>query len=290
LAAEPTTTTGAPLPADAPDDAVFVARDLRYSYLGRFPALDGVSVDVRRGEMLALLGANGCGKSTLLKILDGLVTPDSGTLHAFGQEVTEESLEDEQFSQAFRSRVGFVFQNSDTQVFSPTVREEIAFGCLQLGMDRDETQARVDDVLAMLGITDLADRAPFQLSGGQKKKVAIGSVLVMNPEVLLFDEPTAALDPRTQGWLADLVVELNAAGKTIVYATHDLQVLHRIATRCLVFSEEHRVLRSGSTEEILADESLLLRANLVHDHDHAHTGTAGTTVHRHPHPPGSHHH
>src|SRR4029453_12925455 len=129
-------------------------------------------------------------------------------------QVTEDKLEDEQFNQGFRSRVGFVFQNSDAQVFSPSVREEIAFGCLQLGLDRDTTNARVDDVLAMLDTAALAGRAPFQLSGGQKKRVATASVLVMNPEVLLFDEPTAALDPRTQQWLIDLIVGLNAAGKT----------------------------------------------------------------------------
>src|SRR5664279_5497501 len=141
---------------------------LGFRYLDRYPALVDVSMDVRRGEKLALLGANGSGKSTLLKVLDGLVFPQTGTFHAFGSEVTEDTLEDEQMSAGFRSRVGFVFQNSDAQVFSPSVREEIAFGCLQLGMSRDETLARVDDVLSMLDITGLADRAPFQLSGGQK--------------------------------------------------------------------------------------------------------------------------
>jgi cobalt/nickel transport system ATP-binding protein len=148
----------------------------------------------------------------------------------------------------------------------------------------------VGDVLAMLGIEDLADRAPFQLSGGQKKKVAIASVLVMNPEVLLFDEPTAALDPRTQGWLTDLVAELNEAGKTIVYATHDLDVLRRIATRCLVFSEDHRVLHSGPPEQILDDTDLLLGANLIHAHAHTHTGPDGVVVHSHPHQASGHHH
>ena len=251
-------------PADAPAGAVFSCRDLRYSYLDRFPALDGVSLDVVAGEKLALLGANGCGKSTLLKVLDGLVFPTGGTFHAFGELVTEDTVEDEQFSKGFRSRVGFVFQNSDAQVFSPTVREEVAFGCLQLGMSQDETLARVEDVLAMLDIADLADRAPFQLSGGQKKRVAIASVLVMNPEVLLFDEPTAALDPRTQHWLAELLVELNRAGKTIVLATHDLDVLDLVADRALVFSEEHRIVGSGTPAEVLADRALLESVNLVH--------------------------
>src|SRR5207245_4662694 len=130
-------------------------------------------------------------------------------------------------NRGFRSRVGFVFQNSDAQVFSPTVREEIAFGPLSLGMEADAVAARVDDTLAMLDIAGLADRAPYQLSGGEKKRVAIASVLVMNPEVLLFDEPTAALDPRTRQWLIELIVELNAAGKTIVLATHELDTLDR---------------------------------------------------------------
>jgi cobalt/nickel transport system ATP-binding protein len=272
----------------AEPEPVFVCRDLGYAYLERFPALVGVSLDVYRGEKLALLGANGCGKSTLLKVLDGLVHPTSGTFHAFGSLVTEDNLEDEQFSRGFRSRVGFVFQNSDTQVFSPTVREEVAFGCLQMGMSPDEALGRVDDVLAMLDISALADRAPFQLSGGQKKRVAIASVLVMNPEVLLFDEPTAALDPRAQQWLTELIVELNSAGKTIVLATHDLDVLDRIADRCIVFTEEHTVAASGTPRDVLADRNLLLSVNLVHEHSHHHFGEDRVIVHSHEHS-GRHH-
>ncbi|GAA2396012.1 ABC transporter ATP-binding protein [Dactylosporangium salmoneum] len=243
---------------------VFECTDLHYSYLERFPALDGVSLRVGQGETVALLGANGCGKSTLLKLLDGLLFADRGTFTAFGEEVTEDKLEDEQFNHGFRARVGFVFQNSDAQVFSPSVREEIAFGCLQLGLDRATAAARVDDVLAMLDIADLADRAPFQLSGGQKKRVAIASVLVMNPEVLLFDEPTAALDPRTQFWLIELLEQLRAAGKTIVLATHDLDTLPDLADRCVVFSEQHRIVADAPTAEVLDDRGMLLSANLIH--------------------------
>jgi cobalt/nickel transport system ATP-binding protein len=239
-----------------------------YSYLGRFPALDGVSLTVRPGEMVALLGANGCGKSTLLKVLDGLVFPDAGSFHAFGAEVTEEALEDEQFNQAFRSRVGFIFQNSDAQVFSPTVRDEIAFGPLNMGMPAGQVEQRVRDTLDMLDIADLADRAPFQLSGGQKKRVAIASVLVMNPEVLLFDEPTATLDPRTQQWLMELIVELNRSGKTIVLATHDLEILDLLADRCVVLSESHRLVAEGPPGEILDNRALLLGVNLVHERSH----------------------
>jgi cobalt/nickel transport system ATP-binding protein len=260
-------------------DDLLVVDDVSYSYLDRFPALDKVSLTVRRGEKVALLGANGCGKSTLLKVVDGLVFPDSGTYRAFGSEVTEDNLEDEQFNQGFRGRVGFIFQNSDAQVFSPSVREELAFGPLNMGLPRDEVEARVADTLTMLDIHDLAERAPYQLSGGEKKRVAIASVLVMNPEVLLFDEPTAALDPRTQQWLMELIVELNQAGKTIVLATHDLDTLDVLADRCLVFSEEHRIVGEGAPAELLAERQLLLDVNLIHEHSHLHGAAVHTHVH-----------
>ncbi len=245
-----------------------------YAYLDRFAALNDVSLSVHRGERVALLGANGCGKSTLLKVLAGLLFPDTGTFTAFGSEVTEDALEDEQFNRGFRTRVGFIFQNSDAQVFSSTVRDELAFGPLNLGLAADEVEQRVHDTLTMLDITDLADRAPYQLSGGQKKRVAIASVLIMNPEVLLFDEPTAALDPRTQQWLIELIVELHNAGRTIVMATHDLETIDHLADRCVVFSEDHRFVGSGRPGEILADRELLLDVNLIHERTHLH----------HPHP------
>ena len=268
------------------EDELLVCSEVSYSYLDRYPALCSVSLSVRRGERLALLGANGSGKSTMLKVLDGLVFPSRGTYTAFGQPVTEDSLEDEQFSAAFRSRVGFVFQNSEAQLFSATVREEIAFGCLQLGLPAEEAAGRAQDVLELLEITDLAERAPFELSGGQKKRVAIGSVLVMNPDVLLFDEPTAALDPRTAAWLLELLAELHAAGKTIVLATHDLDNLGWLADRCVVFAEQHRIVADGSPAEVLADRAMLVGVNLLHEHSHWHHGQPAP----HSHPHGGHHH
>ena len=180
--------------------------------------------------------------------------------------------------------MGFVFQNSEAQVFSPTVREEIAFGPLQLGLPEEEVRRRTADLLEMLSIAGLADRPPYQLSGGEKKRVAIASVLATNPEVLLFDEPTAGLDPRTQDWLLGLMQDLHAAGKTIVCATHDLHVLEFVADRCVVFSEEHRIVADGPPAAIMADRALLLDVNLVHAHAHRH----GNVVHRHEHGPGHH--
>jgi cobalt/nickel transport system ATP-binding protein len=216
-------------------------REVGYAYLGRFPALDGVTLDIDAGERVALLGANGGGKSTLLKILAGLVFPDTGTYRAFGHEVTEAALEDVQFNEAFRSRLGFVFQHSDAQLFSPTVRDEVAFGPLNMGLDPVTVAARVDDLLQLLELEQLADRAPYQLSEGQKKRVAIASVLVMNPDTLLFDEPTAALDPGTQRWFLDLLDELGTAGKTLVVATHDHDTIERLGERRIVVGEDHRI-------------------------------------------------
>ena len=158
-----------------------------------------------------------------------------------------------------------MFQNSDAQVFSPTVREEIAFGPLNMGLPANEAAARVDDTLRMLEITELAGRAPYQLSGGEKKRVAIASVLAMNPEVLLFDEPTAALDPRTQQWVIELIAALHAAGKTVVLATHDLARLDELADRCVILSEAHSVAGGGTPDAVLGDLDLLRRVNLVHD-------------------------
>jgi len=228
------------LPSD-PEPQVLEVDQVSYAYLGRFPALDQVSLRIAAGERVALLGANGGGKSTLLKILAGLVFADSGQYRAFGQPVDEDVLEDEQFNEAFRSRLGFVFQNTDAQLFSPTVRDELAFGPLNMGLEPDQAAQRVDDLLDLLEIAHLADRAPYQLSEGQKKRVAIASVLVMNPEVLLFDEPTAALDPATQVWFLDLLDDLHRAGKTLVVATHDLATIDRLADRRIVLGEDHRI-------------------------------------------------
>lgn len=257
---------------------VFEVEAVQYEYEDA-AALAGVSLSVRPGESIALLGANGSGKSTLLKMLDGLVFPTAGSIRAFGQELSEQALRDEGFSTAFRRRVGFVFQNSDAQLFSPSVREEIAFGPLHLGLAPSEVEQRVTDTLHILGLEALGDRPPFHLSGGEKKKVALASVLAINPDVLLFDEPTAGLDPKTETFLARLIVQLLGAGKTVITATQDLRLAEEVATRVMVLGEDHRLAGDGPAAEIMGDRQLLLRANLIHDHPHRHGGVE----HFHPH-------
>jgi len=246
---------------------VFELTNVSYRYGGEIVALDGVDLAVHGGESLMILGANGSGKSTLLRLLAGLIFADQGKVAAFGEPLTEERLEGAAFRGFFRSRVGFLFQNPDIQLFSPSVFEEIAFGPLQLGLSPDEAKDRVEDLLGWLGIGGLRDRSPLQLSGGEKKKVAIAAVLAMNPEVLLLDEPTAALDPRSRHWFMELAGELGRIGKTVVTATHDLAYAERTGTRVAVVGEAHRVAADGPPAEILADRGLLVGANLIHADD-----------------------
>jgi cobalt/nickel transport system ATP-binding protein len=246
---------------------VFELSGATYLYEGDIVALEGVDLTIRHGESLMIIGANGSGKSTLLKLLDGLIFASRGKVSAYGKHLSEDRLETDRFRRFFRSRVGFLFQNPDVQLFSPSVFEELAFGPLQLGLAPDEVRGRVEDLLPWLGIGGLRDRSPLRLSGGEKKKVAIAAVLAMNPEVLLLDEPTAALDPRSRHWFMELTGELRRMGKTIVTATHDLALAERLGTRVMVIGEDHRVAAVGSPPEILGDGRLLQAANLIHAGD-----------------------
>lgn len=261
---------------------IFNLRDVSYSYIGKIDALRDIRLKVAPGEQISIIGSNGSGKSTLLAILNGLIYPTSGEFYAFENQITEEvfdTINDNEFRSYFRTKVGFVFQNSDVQLFSPTVFEEIAFGPLQLDATPEEVKTRVEEVLEMMGIIKLRDRSPHTLSGGEKKKVCIASVLVNNPDVLLLDEPTAGLDPRTQLWLIELLQELGRAGKTVITTTHDLEIIEQISKRAIVIGEDHRVKADGTSGYVLSDFELLLGANLIHEHMHLH----GKSVHEHLH-------
>jgi cobalt/nickel transport system ATP-binding protein len=263
-------------------DAIFDLRNISYSYLGKIEALKDITIKITRGEEVTIIGSNGSGKSTLLAVLNGLVYPTSGEFYAFGYPVTEEvfdSIKENEFRSYFRTKVGFVFQNSDIQLFSSTVFEEIAFGPLQLNIPIEEVKARVEDIMEMMEIAKLRDRAPHTLSGGEKKKVCIATVLVNNPDVLLLDEPSAGLDPRTQLWLVELLHELSHAGKTIITATHDLEIMELISKRSIVMGEDHRIKLDDTPKRVLSNFELLMESNLVHEHMHIH----GKLVHEHLH-------
>ena len=248
----------------ATTDTVFDVRDVHFAYAGGVVALAGVSLTIRRGEQVAILGANGSGKSTLLKLLDGLYFASSGSIRAFGLPLTNQTLQDESFRFAFRRRVGLVFQDSDVQLFSPSVWDEVAFAPLQLGLSRAEVNERVDAALRALRIEKLRDRAPHRLSGGEKKRVALASILSLDPEVWLLDEPAAGLDPRSKVWLIEFLAAQARAGRTIVTATHDLDIVEAIAERVYLLDEEHHLVAGGAAGAILADRSLLVACNLAY--------------------------
>jgi len=260
-------------------EEVFSIRGLSFSYES-VPALLGLPFSVGRGECLAVLGASGAGKTTLLRIMSGLMRPRSGELDFMGRPLFEDWLDTPDEARC-RAMVGLVFPEPDVQLFCPTVYDEVAFGPLQLGLGADEVRTRVEDTMEMLGIVRLGPRPPHRLSSGEKKKVQIASILSVNPSVLLLDEPTFGLDPRTQVWLLELLLRLKEAGKTFVLATHDLSLVEDFAERALVLDEDHRLAADSPAHSVLRDRELLLRVNLIHEHAHRH----GTVVHKHSHGP-----
>jgi cobalt/nickel transport system ATP-binding protein len=259
---------------------VFDVQNVTFRY-DNLTALDDLTLQIIENQRVVILGANGSGKSTFLRLLDALYFPDRGTISAFGEPLTEESLQDENFAFSFRQRVALVFQNPDVQLFNPTVFDEVAFAPLQLRWSKDEIKGRVRETLELMEIAHLNDRSPHRLSGGEKKRVALASVLILNPQVLLMDEPTAALDPKSRGQVVDFLIGWGGTDKTVITATHDLDIIEDIADYCFVF-QNGRVAGSGTPAQILADTQLLESTNLIHAHRHAHSsGTVHSHAHRH---------
>jgi cobalt/nickel transport system ATP-binding protein len=264
------------------NNILFELKDVSYSYSARFKALSAVTLGVKAGERVALLGANGSGKSTLLMALAGLLFPDSGLVKFSGSELTEERLAGPDVQRSFRSRVGIVFQNSDVQLFNSNVRDELLFGLLQLGVPGREIEPRLEKYISLMDIGHLADRHPQNLSVGEKKRVAIAAVLAMEPQALLLDEPTAGLDPRTSRHLIDAISVFSGEHRTVITATQDIHIVAEIADRIVVMGEDKRIVRDGAAEEILKDTAFLDAHNLIHAHAHRHKGTAHVHPHEHP--------
>jgi cobalt/nickel transport system ATP-binding protein len=258
---------------------IITLKNIEYSYYGKIPALKNINLSIKKGEMFSIIGLNGCGKSTLLHIINALVFPTSGEVLFKGNPVTEISLRDKSFGMQLRQSMGYIFQNPDIQLFCPTVFDELLFAPLQLSLPLETAQERAEQTLSFLGIGYLKDRPIYMLSGGEKKKVAIASILTMNPDVLLVDEPLSSLDPKTQTFFIELLLELNHAGKTIIFTTHHLDLIDHLQPRVAVLSEDHTIQKIGTASEILSDEKFLISVNLIHEHIHKH----GKEEHRHYH-------
>ncbi|MDR0488349.1 MAG: energy-coupling factor ABC transporter ATP-binding protein [Propionibacteriaceae bacterium] len=226
-------------------------KDLIIDYADGTRAVDGLSFSVAAGENVALIGANGAGKTSLLLSLVGILTPASGEILINDLPLSKDNL------RQIRSQVGLVFQNPDDQLFMPTIGEDIGFGPRSFGYDEAETASRVTSALEELGIVHLGERSPLKLSSGEKRLAAIGTVLALSPTFLLFDEPTAFLDPRARRNLTSILGEL-PQGKLI--ATHDLSFAEQVCTRVLLVQKGKLVEDSGTG--LLADESTLETAGL----------------------------
>ncbi len=256
---------------------IFNFKDVSFSYLQNHPAVTNINLVVNEGEILSIIGANGSGKSTLLHLFCGLNFPTKGQIIFKGTELTEKALKDSGFNKKFRASIGYIFQNSDAQLFCPTVLDELLFGPLQLGLSKDSAYNRAAEISKMLNISELNDRPPYLLSGGEKKRVSIGAVLTTNPEILIIDEPVSGLDPKTRSFFIELIFQLNEAGKTIIIATHHLELVDHLQSRVAVLSEQHTIEKIGSAEEVLKDIDLLIRTNLIHEQLHRH----GDNIHKH---------
>ncbi len=228
------------------------ARALSYSYPDGQPALQNLSFCIQRGESVAVIGANGAGKSTLLLHLNGVLRPSAGEVRIGELPVSRENL-----AQVRRS-VGLVFQDPDDQLFMPTVQEDVAFGPTHMGLPASEVQSRAAQALATVGASLLANRPTYRLSGGEKRAVAIAGVLAMMPELLVMDEPSAGLDPRSRRRLITL---LKGVDHTKIIATHDLDLVLDVCSRVLVM--RHGCLEAdGPPARIFADAPLLERCHL----------------------------
>jgi len=251
--------------------------DVGLAYANGDEVLSGLDLRIRPGERIVILGANGCGKSSLLKLLNGLHLPTRGEMRFGGDIVDAQRLRDRAWCRDFRRRVVLMFQHPEAMLFNPTVAEEIAYGLRHLpAAERDASVAHWADVM---GLARRLASPPFELSGGEKQRLCLACLLAINPEVLLLDEPTANLDPRTVGWFLDWLAEREI---TTVIATHHLALAPELGTRTIIIGEDHRIAFDGRTEEALADSELLLANNLAHRHVHHHGDATHCHVHAHP--------
>lgn len=241
------------------NDLLLKTENLCYTYEGNTsPALDHLDLSIRRGKRVACMGANGSGKSTFFLCCNGILRPDSGRILFAGQplDYSRKGL------LSLRSQVGIVFQDPDNQLFCASVFQEISFGPLNLGLDEATVRKRVSAVMDRLGITPYADRPVHALSGGQKKLVSIADILVMEPSLILLDEPAASLDPLHTRMVREVIDEIAGEGITVMTATHDVDYAWSWADEILLL-EEGRLLAFGSPAEVFSREDLLHRAGLT---------------------------
>jgi cobalt/nickel transport system ATP-binding protein len=247
--------------------AVLAISGLAYAYPDGHQALYGIDLSLERGERVALLGPNGAGKTTLVLHLNGILEPGQGTVEVSGMPVSKQNLAE------VRRRVGLVFQDPDDQLFMPTVADDVAFGPANAGLRGAELEGRVAEALEQVGMSDYAQRPPHHLSFGQRRRVAVATVLAMRPEILVLDEPSSNLDPASRRELADILLGLDI---TVLMVTHDLPYALELCPRSVVLSEGV-IVADGATRDVLSDDALMKahRLELPFGFDPRHVGTTG---------------
>ena len=231
---------------------IIEVEDLQHIYSDGTIAIQGVSFRIHHGESVAVIGANGAGKSTLLQHLNGYLAPSGGNIRIGDTPLSKRTLPD------IRRTVGMVFQNPDDQLFMPTVYDDVAFGPLNLGLSTEYVEKRVLDALEQVGAVHLRDKPPYHLSGGEKKRVAIATVLAMSPDILVMDEPTSGLDPYARRQLMGLLREFK---HTKIFTSHDLDMVSQLCERTIVL-HEGLIMADGATEEIFRNDELLCTCRL----------------------------
>lgn len=234
---------------------ILETKDLTFSYEEGRMALNHLSVEIHEKEKIAVLGANGAGKSTFFLNLNGVRAPEEGEIFLYGTRIDKKNRRE------LIKNVGIVFQDADSQIIASTVKAEVAFGPLNMKLPRQEVEERTIDAMERLDLQAYAERPPHYLSGGEKKRVSIADILAMDSPIIIFDEPTASLDPVNADMLERILEELEQEGKTILLSTHDVDFAYRFADRALVFCEG-KLIADGKPEDIFRDEEILKRANL----------------------------
>ena len=232
-------------------------KNLSYTYPDGTHALKNINMEIYKGQKVAIMGPNGAGKSTLFSHFNGLTEPTSGHVEIDGKAIKY----DRDTLLEVRQKVGIVFQDPNDQLFAPTVKEDVAFGPMNLGLDYEEVERRVDEALTMVGMEQYKDKTPHHLSGGQQKRVAIAGIIAMRPEIMILDEPTAGLDPEGVEKVLNILDNLNNEGMSIVISSHDIEMVNEFAEKIFVLNEGE-ILESGDKHEIFSNKELLKKAHL----------------------------
>ncbi|MBY6916832.1 ABC transporter ATP-binding protein [Clostridium botulinum] len=237
------------------NEAILKVRNLNYKYNNEKTVLSNINIDIYEGEKVAILGSNGAGKSTFFLNINGVLTPKSGDIIYRGKKISKKELNE------LRKNIGIVFQDADNQIIASTVLAEVSFGPINLKLPKEEVKERVEEALSYMNLTEFKNRPPHYLSGGEKKRVSIADIIAMQSEIIIFDEPTASLDPLNAIMLEEVLKKLSEEKKTLLISTHDVDFAYRWAERVIVFANGE-IIADGTPLQIFKDDKIIKCANL----------------------------